>query len=107
MAVLIDVLTGIGGGMARDVLVSEVPVVFTVELYAAAAFAVRPWLSEGTSSFPLRADSGYRRGCLCCAAPLGHSEPLDNTGGSAAGLIISSLQKQQPARLGAAGAECS
>ena len=33
------VLTGIGGGMERDVLVSEVPVAFTAELYAVAAFA--------------------------------------------------------------------
>ena len=30
------VLTGIGGGMERDVLLSEVPVVFTAELYAVA-----------------------------------------------------------------------
>lgn len=38
-AVLMGVLTGIGGGMARDILVSEVPVVFTAELYAVAALA--------------------------------------------------------------------
>jgi uncharacterized membrane protein YeiH len=38
-AVLMGVLTGIGGGMARDILVAEVPVVFTAELYAVAALA--------------------------------------------------------------------
>ncbi len=38
-AVLLGVLTGIGGGVVRDVLLSEVPVVFTAELYAVAALA--------------------------------------------------------------------
>src|SRR4051812_39819710 len=38
-AMLMGVLTGVGGGIARDVLVSEVPVVFTAELYAVAALA--------------------------------------------------------------------
>lgn len=38
-AVLMGVLTGIGGGMVRDILVAEVPVVFTAELYAVAALA--------------------------------------------------------------------
>lgn len=37
-AVLLGVLTGIGGGVVRDVLLSEIPVVFTAELYAVAAF---------------------------------------------------------------------
>src|SRR3954454_19185095 len=38
-AVLMGMLTGIGGGIARDLLVSEVLVVFTAELYAVAALA--------------------------------------------------------------------
>ncbi|HUZ03320.1 MAG TPA: trimeric intracellular cation channel family protein, partial [Thermomicrobiaceae bacterium] len=38
-AVLLGVLTGIGGGMLRDVLVSEVPTVLRSELYAVAALA--------------------------------------------------------------------
>ena len=38
-AVLLGGLTGIGGGMLRDVLVSEVPTVFRAELYAVAALA--------------------------------------------------------------------
>lgn len=38
-AVMLGVLTGIGGGMVRDVLVSEVPAVLRSELYAIAALA--------------------------------------------------------------------
>lgn len=38
-AVLLGVLTGIGGGMVRDVLVSEVPTVLRAELYAVCALA--------------------------------------------------------------------
>ena len=38
-AVLLGVLTGIGGGMVRDVLVAEVPTVLRAELYAVAALA--------------------------------------------------------------------
>ena len=38
-AVLLGVLTGIGGGMVRDVLVAEIPTVLRVELYAIAALA--------------------------------------------------------------------
>jgi uncharacterized membrane protein YeiH len=36
---LLGVLTGVGGGMLRDVLVSEVPAVLSGELYASAALA--------------------------------------------------------------------
>ena len=38
-AVLLGVLTGIGGGMARDLLVSQTPSVLRSELYAVAALA--------------------------------------------------------------------
>jgi uncharacterized membrane protein YeiH len=38
-AALLGVLTGIGGGMVRDVLVAEVPTVLRAELYAVAALA--------------------------------------------------------------------
>ena len=38
-AVLIGVLTAVGGGVVRDVLVAEIPVVLRSELYAVAAFA--------------------------------------------------------------------
>jgi uncharacterized membrane protein YeiH len=39
MAALLGMLTGIGGGMLRDVLVTEVPTVLRADLYALAALA--------------------------------------------------------------------
>jgi uncharacterized membrane protein YeiH len=39
MAALLGMLTGIGGGMLRDVLVSDIPAVLRSELYAVAALA--------------------------------------------------------------------
>ena len=45
-AMLLGMLTGIGGGMIRDVLVAQVPTVLKAELYAIAALAgagVLPW----------------------------------------------------------------
>jgi len=38
-AALLGMLTGIGGGMMRDILLSEVPVVLRADLYAVAALA--------------------------------------------------------------------
>jgi uncharacterized membrane protein YeiH len=39
MAALLGMLTGIGGGMVRDVLLSDVPVVLRSDIYAVAALA--------------------------------------------------------------------
>lgn len=39
MAALLGMLTGIGGGMVRDVLLAEVPIVLRADLYAVAALA--------------------------------------------------------------------
>lgn len=39
MAALLGMLTGIGGGMVRDVLIAEVPIVLRADLYAVAALA--------------------------------------------------------------------
>lgn len=39
MATLLGMLTGIGGGMARDVLLAEIPMVLRADLYAVAALA--------------------------------------------------------------------
>jgi len=38
-AALLGMVTGIGGGMARDILIAEVPVVLRADLYAVAALA--------------------------------------------------------------------
>ena len=39
MAALLGMLTGIGGGMIRDVLLAEIPIVLRADLYAVAALA--------------------------------------------------------------------
>jgi uncharacterized membrane protein YeiH len=39
MAALLGMLTGIGGGMVRDVLIAEIPIVLRADLYAFAALA--------------------------------------------------------------------
>jgi uncharacterized membrane protein YeiH len=39
MAALLGMLTGIGGGMVRDVLVADIPTVLRADLYAVAALA--------------------------------------------------------------------
>jgi uncharacterized membrane protein YeiH len=48
-ATLMGVVTGIGGGMARDLLAGRVPVVFSGELYATPALLGATWvvLAEG------------------------------------------------------------
>jgi uncharacterized membrane protein YeiH len=38
-SIILGVLTGVGGGIARDVLVAEIPTVLRAELYAVAALA--------------------------------------------------------------------
>jgi uncharacterized membrane protein YeiH len=38
-AVISGVLTGVGGGIARDILVAEIPIVLRADLYAVAALA--------------------------------------------------------------------
>ena len=47
-AVLLGALTGIGGGMARDILVSEIPTVLRSDLYAVAALAGAAVVVTGT-----------------------------------------------------------
>lgn len=39
MATLLGMLTGIGGGMARDILLAQIPIVLRADLYAVAALA--------------------------------------------------------------------
>jgi uncharacterized membrane protein YeiH len=48
-AALMGVVTGIGGGMARDLLAGRVPIIFSGELYATPALAGASWavLAEG------------------------------------------------------------
>ena len=39
MAIVLGMVTGVGGGMARDLLLAEIPVVLRAQLYAVAALA--------------------------------------------------------------------
>jgi uncharacterized membrane protein YeiH len=56
MAALLGMLTGIGGGMLRDVLVAEIPTVLRADLYALAALAcaVVVAIAGGILCFSLR-----------------------------------------------------
>lgn len=47
MAALLGMVTGIGGGMLRDVLVAEIPIVLRADLYAVAALAGAAMVSAG------------------------------------------------------------
>jgi uncharacterized membrane protein YeiH len=49
MAAVLGMLTGIGGGMARDVLLAEIPIVLRADLYAAAALAGAAVVVIGTA----------------------------------------------------------
>jgi len=64
------VLTGIGGGIARDLLVSEVPVVFTAELYAVAALAGAAIVVIGDAVFPRSTPIAAIGGVVCVALRL-------------------------------------
>jgi uncharacterized membrane protein YeiH len=62
---VLGVLTGIGGGMMRDLLVREVPVVLHSELYAIAALAGVSVVVAGRSlEFPIGL-SALAGACLC------------------------------------------
>jgi uncharacterized membrane protein YeiH len=69
-AVLMGVMTRIGVGIARDLLVSEVPVVFTAELYAVAALAGATVVVVGDSLFPRSAPVALVGGVVCVALRL-------------------------------------
>lgn len=49
MAAILGMLTGIGGGMARDVLLAEIPTVLRADLYAVAALAGAAVVVIGTA----------------------------------------------------------
>jgi uncharacterized membrane protein YeiH len=89
MAALLGMLTGIGGGMVRDLLVGEIPVVLRADLYALAALAGAAVVVAGnllhlpsTAStivgaalcFGLRLMAILRGWHLPVARPRGHSE---------------------------------
>ena len=54
MAAGLGMLTGIGGGIVRDVLLAQVPLVLRADLYAVAALAGAAWSRSGTGCTGLR-----------------------------------------------------
>lgn len=67
MAALLGMLTGVGGGMVRDVLVNEIPTVLRADLYALAALAGAAVVVEGhVLAFPPVATATVG-GVLCFA----------------------------------------
>jgi uncharacterized membrane protein YeiH len=69
-AVLMGALSAIGGGMVRDLLVSEVPVVFTAELYAVAAMAGAAAMALGDLVFPSSVPGAAIGGMVCVVVRL-------------------------------------
>lgn len=64
-AALLGMLTGIGGGMVRDVLITEVPVVLRADLYAVAALAGATVVVIG-HSLNLSSAASSSAGALIC-----------------------------------------
>lgn len=67
MAALLGMLTGIGGGMLRDVLVREIPVVLRADLYALAALAGAAVVVIGHLLHASPVSSAVIGGALCFA----------------------------------------
>ena len=65
MAALLGMLTGIGGGMVRDVLLAQVPMVLRSDLYAVAALAGAAVVAIG-SHFGLAPAVTALAGALVC-----------------------------------------
>jgi uncharacterized membrane protein YeiH len=71
MAALLGMLTGIGGGIARDVLLREIPIVLRAELYAVAALAGATVVVIGESLDVPSAITTVAGALLCFALRLG------------------------------------
>jgi uncharacterized membrane protein YeiH len=65
MAALLGMLTGIGGGMARDIMLTEIPTVLRAELYAVAALAGAVVVVVG-ESFNLPSTATTLAGVVVC-----------------------------------------
>ena len=76
-ATLLGMLTGIGGGMVRDVLVSEIPTVLRTELYAVAALIGAAVVVIGDMlHLPSSARGSSRRSPLLWTPVYGHATRL-------------------------------
>ena len=87
-AAMLGMLTGIGGGIVRDVLVNEIPVVLRAELYALAALAGAVVVVAGSLLAWPRPPTALAGLAVCfilrfIAIRRGWGLPLANAGGSA------------------------
>ena len=73
-------LTAIGGGMTRDVLLSEIPTVLRADLFAVAALAGAVVVVIGAVTAPLDRGDDCRRAPLFWAPVHGHSPRLASAG---------------------------
>jgi uncharacterized membrane protein YeiH len=71
MAALLGMLTGIGGGMARDVMLAEIPTVLRAELYAVAALAGAGVVAVGATLDMPSAATTLTGALLCLGLRLG------------------------------------
>lgn len=92
-AVMLGALSGIGGGMARDILLAEIPTVLRAEVYAIAALAGAAVVVAGDAlGLPLQAGVigggllcftirllAIRRGWQIAVAPLPRGDSSDGT----------------------------
>ena len=81
MAALLGMLTGIGGGMMRDILLAEIPTVLRSDIYALAALAAAAVVVSG-QFLAHSPDCHNDRRCasLLWAAFYGHSPWLASSG---------------------------
>ncbi len=88
-ATLLGMLTGIGGGMVRDVLVREIPTVLRTELYAVAALIGAAVMVIGRMlHVPSSVAAVSRRSSLLWTAIYGHAARLAASGCAPAGMIV-------------------
>jgi uncharacterized membrane protein YeiH len=78
-AIMLGVLTGVGGGIARDVLVAEIPTVLRAELYAVAALAGASVVVIGNMlQLPRQGLGGWPKCLVSCEAASISSRPIAN-----------------------------
>jgi uncharacterized membrane protein YeiH len=65
MAALLGMVTGVGGGMARDVLLTEIPAILRTDIYAVAALAGALVVVFGSMLHLPSVISGVTGGALC------------------------------------------
>ena len=89
VAALLGMLTGIGGGVLRDLLVNEIPIVLRADLYALAALG-RRWRCRRRAPAALAADRDDDRGrdSVLRHAPRRDPTRLESSSSQPVGLVV-------------------